>query len=529
MKLQQFLDHYNLAENPFAHEDAKDDDIFRRHLIDGTHHPAWDKIFGPPDHPSTSVVFGEQGSGKTALRLQMVDQIRRHNAGTADNKVLVVEYDDLDPFLDTLRENIGRAGKTPEKTVKSVKLHDHMDAILSLATSRLLDIVNGNVDDSEKVSAERIKALTPLQRRDTMVLAALYDRSYDQSPRRRWRAIRKRVGYSTWKTWWDVLLGVVVTLLALLGLGYYLFGDSVDAGSVNVVRPVGGEAVVETADKETADASEPTYTWLPFAIAGGIALLGWLPYLWHRMRLFFKARKIAKRIRVLDKRPSDLRRILAKFSRDELLNQPLPTGDSADPRYELFHKLSGVLRALGFKAMLVIIDRVDEPHLVNGQAERIRDVLWPLLDHKFLSTDDVAFKMLLPKDVTDFLDRESADFHQRSRLDKRNLVKSLEWSGQSLYDITNDRLRACTRDGEEPITIDQIFDASLTTDVLIDRFARLRLPRHLFKFLYRLLVDHCSKFTEQEPDYTISRDTVESQLALFTRDLDAYSRGRGAG
>ena len=496
MKLNQFLEHYNLAENPFAHEDAKDDDIFRRHLIDGTHHPAWDKIFGSVDQPSTSVVFGEQGSGKTALRLQMIDRVHEHNATSGDGKVLVVEYDDLDPFLDTLRDNIGRAGKTPEKTLQQLKLPDHMDAILSVATSRLVDILGGDVDAAEQVDRQRIKALTPNQRRDVMLLAALYDRSADTSPRRRFKAIRKLVGYSTWKTWWDVLLGFLITALVIAALVYK--PDWRDDRNILIG-------------------------------AGVVAFLGWVPFLWHRLRLWNRSRKIAKRIRVIDRNSSDLRKNLAKFSRDDLLSQPLPTSDSADPRYDMFHKLSGVLKSLGYKAMLVIIDRVDEPHLVNGQPDRIRDVLWPLLDHKFLSTDDVAFKMLLPKDVTDYLDRESADFHQRSRLDKRNLVKSLEWSGQSLYDISNDRLRVCTKQGAEPAKIDDFFASDLSHEALVDRFARLRLPRHLFKFFYRLLVDHCSKYTESDPTYKISRDTFESQFALFERDLDAYGRGRGAG
>ena len=492
MKVHQFLEHYRLAENPFAHEDAKDDDIFRRHLIDGTHHPAWDKIFGPVDHPSTSVVFGEQGSGKTALRLQMVDQINRHNASATTDKVLVVEYDDLDPFLDTLRNNVGRAGKTPEKTLKALQLPDHMDAILSLATGQLLELLT----TEGAVSAAQVEALTPHQRRDIALLAALYDRSLDQSPRSRWAKIRKAVGFSTWRTWWDLLLGLLVTLAVFGGV---------------LANP---------------DWRDDRRWWIGAAV---IAAIAWTPFGLHRVRLWWRARRVAKRIRVLDKRPGDLRRIFARFTRDELMTQPLPVSDSADPRYDLFHKLTGVLKTLGYSTVLVIIDRVDEPHLVSGHSERIRDVLWPLLDHKFLSTDDVAFKMLLPQDVTDFLDRESADFHQRSRLDKRNLVKSLEWTGQSLYDITNDRLRACTKQGETPPTIDEFFDESITRDMLIDRFERLRLPRHLFKFFYRLLVEHCSQYTEAEPDFTISRDTLKAQMTLFEEKLGAYLRGRGAG
>ena len=75
MKVQQLLAHHGIRENPFSQEDAQSDQIFKRHCLDGTYHPAWDKIFGSPEDPSTAVVFGEKGSGKTALRLQIVGQI----------------------------------------------------------------------------------------------------------------------------------------------------------------------------------------------------------------------------------------------------------------------------------------------------------------------------------------------------------------------------------------------------------------------------------------------------------------------
>jgi hypothetical protein len=79
MKVHQLLDHYGITANPFAQEDAQSDHVFRQHCLEGTHHPAWDKIYGSPQAPATSVVFGEQGSGKTALRMQMVEQLRRYN------------------------------------------------------------------------------------------------------------------------------------------------------------------------------------------------------------------------------------------------------------------------------------------------------------------------------------------------------------------------------------------------------------------------------------------------------------------
>jgi len=75
MKVQQLLAHHGIKENPFGQEDAQTDPVFKRFCIDGTYHPAWDKIFGSPDDPATAVVFGEKGSGKTALRLQIVEQL----------------------------------------------------------------------------------------------------------------------------------------------------------------------------------------------------------------------------------------------------------------------------------------------------------------------------------------------------------------------------------------------------------------------------------------------------------------------
>jgi hypothetical protein len=74
-----------------------------------------------------------------------------------------------------------------------------------------------------------------------------------------------------------------------------------------------------------------------------------------------------------------------------------------------------------------------------------------------------------------------------------------------------------------------MFDPALTDRRLIDAFRMLRVPRHLFKFLYRVLVAHCNAHTDAEPDWTISPQTFESTLAVYSRDQDAFDRGMGAG
>ncbi len=75
MNTESFFARLNIRENPFRAEEARDDVVFQRLIDRGQPHPEFDKIFGDPAHPGPSVVFGEKGSGKTAIRLQMVRKL----------------------------------------------------------------------------------------------------------------------------------------------------------------------------------------------------------------------------------------------------------------------------------------------------------------------------------------------------------------------------------------------------------------------------------------------------------------------
>ncbi len=64
---------------------------------------------------------------------------------------------------------------------------------------------------------------------------------------------------------------------------------------------------------------------------------------------------------------------------------------------------------------------------------------------------------------------------------------------------------------------------------MLDALRSLRVPRNLFKFMYRMLVVHCNAYTEKEPVWQIPRETFESTLALYQRDQDAFEKGFGSG
>ena len=101
MKLEHFLRHHGITGNPFSEEDAQTDTVFKRLCLATIHHPAWNKFFGSPADPSTALVFGEKGSGKTALRLQAAAELESYNHGKPTERVFVISYDDFNPYLDS--------------------------------------------------------------------------------------------------------------------------------------------------------------------------------------------------------------------------------------------------------------------------------------------------------------------------------------------------------------------------------------------------------------------------------------------
>jgi hypothetical protein len=152
-----------------------------------------------------------------------------------------------------------------------------------------------------------------------------------------------------------------------------------------------------------------------------------------------------------------------------------------------------------------------------------------MFDNKFLKHPGIGFKLLLPVEVSFYLAREDREFFERSRLDKQNLIRSLEWTGESLYDVANDRIRACADSSNGKVSFQKLFDEAVSEPELIATLERLRVPRHLFKFIYRLLVDHCNRYTDDNPRWTIGRETLQSTLALYMRDLQEFDRGQGTG
>ena len=222
MKIQDFLEHHGIRTNPFAEEDAQTDPVFKEHCIDETHHPTWDKVYGNPAEPATSIVFGEKGAGKTAMRLQVVRELAEYNRAHAGERVYIIEYDDFNRFLDRFASKLSvRKQQNPAKVLAEWKLWDHMDAILSLGVTslidRILEVKHPSGPAGNVVGQAECKLLDRHQVRDLLILAACYDQSSEETFKSRWHRLRRKLKFRTWKSLWDRAVGVLVTL-AVLGV-----------------------------------------------------------------------------------------------------------------------------------------------------------------------------------------------------------------------------------------------------------------------------------------------------------------------
>ncbi len=528
MNVSDFLAYHGVTENPFNAEEARHDPVFERLLGDDATHPDFAKILGRIDQPSTSIVFGEKGSGKTAIRLLIGRRIAEHNRAVASGqapdgkRTLLVAYDDLNPVLDRFVKHRRRlagdlSDAATEKLLAQFRLVDHQDAILSLAVTRLTDAVLGETGGPGKTDDERVDAgalsgrgLKRMPRRlraNLAVLAALYDQPADGSVTARWQQLRQRLRLG-WRLPFNLTkwTGIVLAFAAVgLGVTYAVMGED---------RPA----------------------WLIWALIAsavtGAALLAW--WAWKWIALWSLARRIHRETPTIDRTAAELQRMLGMLRATDLAHQPWPIAQAgSDARYDLTRRLLDVLNYLGYGGMIVLVDRVDEPTLISGRAERMKSIIWPMLDNKFLQQQAIGVKLLLPIELRYLLQREPGDFFQEARLDKQNMVDRLTWSGATLYDLCSNRLRAC-RKGQphgdhpastRPIQLTDLFEEDVSRQLIIDALDQMHQPRDAFKFLYAVVQEHCRTVSADEASYRIPRLTLETVRRAQAQRVQELHRG----
>jgi len=472
VNITHYFRHWKLTENPFCAEEARQDAVFTRLSASAATHPDFEKIIGDLSKPATSIVFGEKGSGKTAIRLQMAQRLDDWNETHPDARALLIAYDDLNPPLDRFwTRQRSRSGKSTDNPFTRLKLTDHMDAILQLATTQLVDRCVGRLETrpQARLTVKAIRQADPSVRRDFMILQSVYDQSTSAPHRTRQLRAMIRGPRNRARLAWSALAWVGWIAPAAVA-GWLVWKQ------------------IPFADR--------AWLWGFGATLGAWGLVLAKRYLYDEWRGRRVAKKIARQIRVLDRSIVSWTQSLSQLPRALLGPGQIPIDGGEDVRFEMFHRLYRLAEAIGYSSVIIVVDRIDEPTSVSGDPDRMRAVVWPMLSNKFLQMEGFGFKLLLPIELRYALFRESSSFFQEARLDKQNLIEQLVWTGATLYDLCAARLRACRAQGAGDISLSDLFDDDVRPQDVVDALDQMRQPRDAFKLLYQCIQEYCANITE---------------------------------
>jgi hypothetical protein len=458
MNLPEFLARHGLSANPFAAEEAAQDPILAQ-SGGACRHPDFDKIFGDPTHPAPAVVFGERGSGKTALRLQMEAQYRDHNRDQPRRRVLVLEHDNFDAMIGRIARH--EKLKDQSAALESVTLSDHLDVMLHGVVPHLVDQLLGSSEHRRlEVSNFRkmLRKAPALVRREMLLLQIAYDHAPSAPSRtRRLRSILGLGGSSGSAT--AAAGAIVLGVFASLFLGMSLL-------------------------------QEPKRTLLGVGMVLGAAAvsMGW-SWLRCRSRIAIIARGLHRGVRCVSRSTASFRASLHHIE-IAIGKAAMPTDHGEDSRFAMIDRLLAVLRQAEYSSVAILVDRVDEPTAVGGDADCMRSLVGPLLSSRFLQHRGLAVKLLLPADLGERFGREDGSFFRAARLDKQNAVERLHWTGAMLARVCDARIRAASSRPASAVPVESLFDAAVGRKKIEEALASCGNPREACRMIYAMLQEH---------------------------------------
>ncbi len=483
MRLEDFLNRHGLQTDPFASaEEAQGDEVLVRlyqHSPSPYGHPEWSKFCGSPPGNQSSIVFGFKGSGKTAMRLALAEAIARHNEANPGDRTLLVPYEDFNAYIENWRLAMEQSNRRKRRGGVSLDSGGAYRQYWTLA-HHLDAIVAQAVAElvAEVCDGRQLIKWPEHVRYDLLFLAAVFLTEHTLDYRRTITELYTRL----WGGWGRRSEKMRNGALAIGTLG---------------LRPAMRSAKVRAI-----------------------------------------ARRLGKTVQVIDHDRANLAWALKRIPAGYLATQPLVLrsvrSTSENARFETLEKVLRIARVMDYARVAVVIDKVDEPTLINGDYNRMGDFIVPLWNNKVLQTSGINLKMLLPAQIYDRVRKADAQLLNTARLDKANIIHPLTWSGEHLHEMLAERASACRLDNPgEPFDLQQLFAPEVSREMVVNELAKLRLPRHAGKFMHRCLCEGCTSIMPGSldpnelpviPEHVFHKvsERFETELENYTRDLQEY-------
>ena len=518
IKTEDFLASHQLLRNPFTEDDSQNDQVFIDLLAESGfrfNHADWEKFCGYPMGIGTSMVFGSKGSGKSAMRLAM-ERIFENDPQTSD-KILLVKYDNFNEFLEKIKQKIEKKrnkiqnskwfGKKPVKQffIDEFKLVNHLDSMLVCSIQSIFEKFSKHPQLLENIISGSIHFPENLKK-DLYFLATVYLKG---SPDYYTKTLKSLAG--------KFLVNAPLEKIKLWAKDGINFLISSSVASILFAAL-------------TEFPMESPWTVLIFfaTFASHLSIFRLIK------KTYFKkiAESLNSGILVRERETNDLSNSLANLDAEYLDSLTLKNMDikvNEELRFQLLKKLLQISSAMGFERVVVIMDRIDEPHMIMGDKEKMYEFIKPLWNNKLLQMDEnISFKMLLPKQLHEYVRKADSTDANIARWDKQKIIYPFRWSKGELYDLLSDRLRVCRENKSESYPLLSLFESDISKDKVLDVLDKLRQPRFALKFMYNIIRQGCAEQdkTDEEP-VKIGLEVFYKVKATIERDIIEYYENVG--
>lgn len=490
MFMQKWRDFWGLSEDPFTCEDA-DKDLILTEVDTAAVHWSFDRMYGNPRMPAPAIVFGEKGSGKSALRLMINRRLDEFNEKNPDEKVFKIEYIDFNTYIENFRRTIGVRGdydQAAKEAISRWKISDHIDSILSLGVTKLVDEIINSKDKSKKMGHKEKLYL--------LIMTAIYYHSEKRTAKEAIQKLKRHYGMASFRPWCRWIWVIVGTVLSL-GIGVFPFISHI----LNVPESLTSMNMV----------------WHLVGITGLVAV--WGIFLFIQSSIRAQASRADRCVKILQHDTINLANVLKGLSPKERREFILPRGSDAASRYQLLDQFISLLDNFGYKGVYVLLDRIDEPSMLSSRIDLMRPFIETLMDIKFLQYPKLGLKLFLPIELDEIYRNASPEQLKRMRLDKSNLIGELKWSGQELYEIANQRMQSCQKENGKQNQLAELFEEDFDFHILRDTLTMLGTPRYAFGFFSSLFTEYVkdlpNDLPENDPRWRVTRSYFEVTKAAW--------------
>ncbi|MDR9498348.1 MAG: hypothetical protein RI556_04165 [Hydrogenovibrio sp.] len=177
--------------------------------------------------------------------------------------------------------------------------------------------------------------------------------------------------------------------------------------------------------------------------------------------------------------------------------------------FVFFERVLLLIKSLGFKRLVVVLDKLDEDERFHNDAQRIADFVEPLLtDSKLLLHDNIQLIVSIWSVPYRFL-------KSKFRTQKHD-THTIQWSSEKLINVLNSRLKAYS-DGEVS-DVNQLFEPESELNINDIVLLSNNNPRDLWHVMDSILKEQY----DVNPKSKLTSHAVEHGITRFVKNFNFY-------